>query len=94
MKVRQPPHLDQYDNTTTNGERFYGAEHANLAWLIHKRFGRNFDETLTKWRQMLDNDCDDNDLRALINYGRTMATDYTLTGILHPLLFDETQKER
>lgn len=51
--------------TTAAGEAFTAADSADLAWLIYKRFGRNWDHAHGAWRQLLLNTCSLESYKAL-----------------------------
>lgn len=57
------------DVTTTAGERFTQAEHAEMAWLIFKRFGRDDEAAAAAWRRMMQNGCAVADFMQLVDQG-------------------------
>lgn len=60
--------------TTTCGERFTREDSAQLAYMIHVRFGRVIAVSAAAWRRMLQNNCTDAQFAELVNEGaRAMA---------------------
>jgi hypothetical protein len=52
--------------TTTAGERFSAQDSANLAHLIWRRFGKDYEAGVVAWRRLLQNSCPLEDFRALV----------------------------
>lgn len=48
---------DRHAVTTTAGERFSAADHAALAALVYRRFGRDPEAAAAAWRRLLGNSC-------------------------------------
>lgn len=59
--------LASLDVKTTANETFTGAESAQLAALIFKRFGRNEETAAAAWRRLLQNNCTTDQFMALVN---------------------------
>lgn len=58
--------------TTTAGERFTVAEHANMARLVFKRFGRDEEAAAAAWRRLLQNSCPVADFMELVELGELL----------------------
>ena len=56
--------------TTTNGERFTDEEHAALARLMFKRFGKEEGPFCNAWRRMLQNNSENADIMRLTRESR------------------------
>lgn len=52
--------------TTTDGTPFTGADSADLARLVYKRFGHDPEGATAAWRRMLGNSCPVSDFMALV----------------------------
>lgn len=54
---------------TTNGEGFSEQDHADMAWLVYRRFGRDGIAAAAAWRRLLQNNCTDAQFRELMLKG-------------------------
>ncbi len=61
---------------TTNGEPFTDTDHAALARLMYKRFGRDEESFCSAWRRMLQNSAENRDIMALLREGRSQERVY------------------
>lgn len=60
--------LSKLTVTTTDGTRFTGEESAQLARLIHKRFGHDDEAAAETWRRMLGNSTPTHVFMELVNH--------------------------
>jgi hypothetical protein len=52
--------------TTTNGESFTDQEHAEMARLIYKRFGRDPKSATKAWQRLMENNCTEQQFMELV----------------------------
>lgn len=78
-KTMNTPWTDEYLRnkyvTTTCGELFTGDDHAQLAVLVYRRFGRDAKVAAAAWRRMLQNGCTEEDFETLLQCGQTRGFD-------------------
>lgn len=55
--------------STTCGEAFNGDDHARMAALIYRRFGRNLEVTQLAWQRLLQNNTSTEQIRELVKNG-------------------------
>ncbi len=85
-----PRALDNLDVRTTAGEPFTGRDHARLALLVYRRFGRNAASATAAWRRMLENNCPERDFMALVDAGFALdGAEATRPAATTPTLTDE-----
>jgi len=58
--------------TTTAKETFGEDDHARLAFLVFRRFGRDVKVGAVAWRRMLQNSATDADFAALVKLGEAL----------------------
>lgn len=61
------------DIKTTSGERFTQADSAKLAFMIFRRFGRDYAAGAVAWRRLLQNSATDADFQALVEQGEAVT---------------------
>jgi hypothetical protein len=54
------------DITTTKNEKFGYSDSADLAWMVYRRFGRDFDCATVAWNRLMQNNCNVGQFRALV----------------------------
>jgi hypothetical protein len=59
--------------TTTNGETFSDDDHADLAFMVYRRFGRDSAAATVAWNRLLQNNCSEAQFLKLVN-----ASDYMI----------------
>ena len=64
--------------TTTSGDKFTGLQHANMAWLIYRRFGNDMAAAAAAWRRMMENSTPDHQFEELVG----AWIDYSLDRLL------------
>lgn len=67
---------------TTNNEDFSGMESCLLAFLIHKRFGRDPVLTAAKWRGLLQNSASDTAIMDMVREGARIAENRSIGPVL------------
>ena len=61
--------------TTTCGEQFSMDDHARLAFLIHRRWGRDIAAGASAWRRLFQNSCTDQMFEDLVNQGALLSVE-------------------
>ena len=68
--------------TTTSGERFTDTDHAALARLLYKRFGRDEESFCAAWRRMLQNNAENAHIMKLLREFRPQERQYLKADLL------------